>query len=134
MGSLTFDSCCYTARYVLKKVNGKDAESHYAGRLPEYVTMSRRPGIGRLFYETYKDDLYNHDVCVVREGFKAKPPKYYDNLYDVDNPERMRLLKDKRKAAALLKPELDYKRQEALDECQRLKLKQVSRKYEEGKL
>lgn len=132
VGSLTFDSCCYTARYVLKKVTGKDAEAHYAGRLPEYVTMSRRPGIGRKFYEMYRDDLCNYDTCVVREGFKAKPPKYYDNLYDIDNPDHMKVLKEKRKAAALAKPELDYKRQEALDELQRLKLKRVPRKYEEG--
>ena len=134
VGDVSFDSCCYTARYIMKKVTGKHADSVYAGLLPEYVTMSRRPGIGRFFYDKYKDDLYNHDVCVVREGFKAKPPKYYDNLYDVDNPEHMKLLKNKRKLAAALKPELDYKRQEALDECQRLKLKQVPRKYEEGKL
>jgi len=77
IGTVTFDSACYVARYIMKKQTGKDAEAHYQGREPEYITMSRRPGIGRLFYDKYKDDLYNYDKCVVVNNFILKPPKYY---------------------------------------------------------
>ena len=46
IGECNFETCAYVARYVLKKVNGDMAEEHYAGREPEYVSMSRMPGIG----------------------------------------------------------------------------------------
>jgi hypothetical protein len=82
IGDITFDSACYTARYILKKVTGDAAEEHYQGRKPEYITMSRRPGIGRDWYDRFKDDLYNYDKCVVKDSFVAKPPKYYDKLLE----------------------------------------------------
>ena len=73
IGALTFDSACYTARYVMKKITGDNADNHYQGKVPEYVTMSRRPGIGSEWYTKYQSDLYNHDRCVVRDGFLALP-------------------------------------------------------------
>lgn len=47
IGSLTFESAAYVARYILKKVTGTDAVQHYVNEdtgvilKPEYVTMSR---------------------------------------------------------------------------------------------
>src|SRR6187399_2840691 len=48
---VTFDTCAYVARYIMKKVTGKLAFSHYddGQLLPEYTTMSRRPGIGKFW-------------------------------------------------------------------------------------
>ena len=34
------------------------AEQHYKGREPEYVVMSRRPGIGRGWLEKFTSDVY----------------------------------------------------------------------------
>ena len=128
-GEVTFDSACYTARYIMKKVNGPDAEKHYKGRVPEYITMSRRPGVGRLWYDKYKKDLYNYDMCVVTDSFIAKPSKYYDNLYDLENAEHMQQLKAARKEAAK-RTEKDYVRLETLEKLQYLKFKKTSRNYE----
>ena len=107
IGAVNFESAAYVARYVTKKITGKQAEKHYENidietgeitqRKPEYITMSRRPGIGRKYYEEYGKEIYNHDKCVIREGLLTKPPKYYDSLFDAQNPEDFLLLKEKRK-------------------------------------
>jgi hypothetical protein len=129
IGSVTFDSACYVARYIMKKINGPNANEHYHGRIPEYVTMSRRPGVGRLYYDKYKDDLYNHDKCVVRHNFVLKPPKYYDTLFDIDNPVRMATIKASRKASAI-KNQLEPERLEILEKIRRIKHSKTSRNLE----
>lgn len=134
IGDVTFDSAAYVARYIMKKINGPYSDLHYKGRLPEYITMSRRPGIGRDWYEKFKDDLYNHDKCVVRPNFICKPPKYYDYLFDINNPEQMKSIKSKRKEAVADLPEKDYKRLQTLEKLQHLKSKRISRRYEDGNL
>ena len=97
IGGVTFETTAYTARYALKKVTGVPAENHYNGRLPEYITMSRRPGIAREWYNQFKTDVYPHDYLVIRDGLKCKPPKYYDNLFDIQYPDQMQKIKSKRK-------------------------------------
>lgn len=104
IGELTFDSACYTARYILKKQTGKFAKEHYGERLPEYITMSRKPGIGKDFYESFKEDLYNYDKCVVHNKFICRPPRYYDKLYESSHSEHFAQLKRARKLRALANP------------------------------
>ena len=53
---------------------------------PEYVTMSRRPGIGSKWFDQYQSDVYPKDFTTVR-GKKIKPPKYYDRLLENVDPE-----------------------------------------------
>jgi len=130
VADVSFDSVCYVTRYVMKKITGNVATEHYNGRLPEYTTMSRRPGIGRLYYDKYKSDLYNYDQCVVRDKFVCKPPKYYDKLYDIESPEHFKELKDLRKKAAAKQPEKSYKRLETLEKKLLLTQKQKKRMYE----
>lgn len=82
IGDVTFDSAAYVAGYVTKKFTNKDAEEikkHYQGRLPEYATMSRRPGIGAGFVDKYYSDIYNGDRCLVRKGVEIHPPRYFDD-------------------------------------------------------
>lgn len=87
IGDVTQDSAAYVARYVLKKINGDDAEDHYQGREPEYITMSRRPGIGKGWMDKWASDIYPEDELVVGR-MKLKPPKYYDKIYMLQNPEK----------------------------------------------
>ena len=82
IGDVSFESCAYVARYIMKKVTGDMSESHYHGRKPEYITMSRRPGIGHDWLLKYKDDVYPNDYIIIRGGVKCKPPAYYDKIYD----------------------------------------------------
>ncbi len=96
IGSLTFESAAYVARYCLKKITGKAAESHYlvveretgelGSRLPEFSTMSRRPGIGSGWFDLYSDEVYPSDEVIVN-GAASKPPRFYDRLLEVSAPE-----------------------------------------------
>lgn len=101
IGDVTFESAAYVARYICKKITGDDAKAHYGDRSPEYVTMSRGSkklgtgGIGKGWYDKYKSDIYPSDFAVIR-GSKMRPPKYYDGLYEIDNPRLFAGLKSRR--------------------------------------
>ncbi len=93
VGALSFKSAAYVARYVMKKATGDLAAEKY-GRVneetgevyfvkPEYVTMSRRPGIGSKWLEKFKSDVYPSDE-VVHEGRRFRPPRFYDSLLGAD--------------------------------------------------
>lgn len=92
VGEATFQSAAYVARYIMKKVTGKAAESHYREghdtetgelyyRTPEYTTMSRRPGIATGWFEKFKDDVYPRDFVLVN-GRRCRPPRFYDKLLE----------------------------------------------------
>jgi len=110
-GELTFDSAAYCARYIMKKVNGKQKEEgHYdivddhgrilGERKDEYTTMSRREGIGKEWITKYKKDVYPRDEVIIN-GKRTRPPKFYDGVYELDGNEReMRALRAKRKTKA----------------------------------
>lgn len=111
IGSVTFESAAYVARYIMKKVNGDLAENHYRfidnetgeifNRKPEYTTMSRRPGIGGAWFDKFKTDVYPHDYVVINQK-KVRPPRYYDGLYEADHPDRFSRVLSARKAKAKL--------------------------------
>lgn len=89
IGDVTFESAAYIARYVMKKVNGDMAKAHYEvvdgdtgeiiERVPEFNKMSLKPGIGALWFEKYKREVFPRDYVVIN-GVKAVPPKYYKQL------------------------------------------------------
>lgn len=92
IGEVTFESAAYVARYVMKKVNGPRSAEHYGSRTPEYTTMSRRPGIGAGWYQKFKADVYPHDRVIVR-GHATRPPRFYDNLFQREDPSTLAQLK-----------------------------------------
>lgn len=94
-GEVTFESAAYVARYVMKKITGAKADAHYNGRLPEYTTMSRRPGIGKAWFDKYNSDVYPRDGVLVR-GSYTRPPRYYDNELVKIDPSQMALIKIRR--------------------------------------
>lgn len=131
VGSVTFESAAYVARYVTKKITGKLAESHYQGKVPEYVTMSRRPGIARKWFESFKDDVYPSDFVVIRDGIKCRPPRYYDSIYDLQDPDSFATIKSKR--ISRLKNHLDDLTPERLsvrEEVQLSRFSHLKRSYE----
>jgi len=77
IGEVTFESAAYVARYLLKKITGDNAAEHYQGRKPEYITMSRNPGIGSDWFKKYRDDVYPSDE-IIYKGRRFRPPRYYD--------------------------------------------------------
>lgn len=107
IGNVTFESAAYVARYIMKKVNNELAEKtlHYfdidfdTGEakplLPEYTTMSRRPGIGHDWYQKFKTDVFPSDQVIVK-GKAIKPPKYYLDIYQREEPGNHSNIKRKR--------------------------------------
>ena len=98
-GEVTYESCRYVARYVMKKYDaGRDGSAYErtdkdTGETfrvkPPFVTMSRRPGIGQAWLDKYKGDVYPHDQ-VVLEGRKFRPPRYYDQQLEEDELQGLR--------------------------------------------
>lgn len=112
LGSVTFESAAYVARYVMKKITGKgvdekndDGLKHYervdadTGEIleltPEYNTMSRRPGIGADWFKKYKNDCYPKDFVTIR-GKKMKPPKFYDTMLEKEHADFYQDIKNQR--------------------------------------
>lgn len=106
ISEVNWQTCAYTARYITKKVTGEPAAAHYGlmGQTPEFVRMSRMPGIARDYYEIHKDEIYNLDEIVMKltgeKSLSIKPPKYYDKLYDIEYPDDMQRIKEIRKTNA----------------------------------
>lgn len=97
---VSFDTCAYVARYILKKQKGETSDIYEKLQYPpEFTLMSRKPGIARQYYDDHRDEIYiNQEIFIAtdKDGKKLRPPKYYDKLYDLDNPEdmeRIRLLR-----------------------------------------
>ncbi len=105
IGELTYESAAYVARYCMKKINGKQAAEHYqtidtsTGEVhqvkPEYTTMSRRPGIGKSWFDKYTSDVFPSDEVIVN-GKPARPPRYYDSQYELSDPTALALVKEGR--------------------------------------
>lgn len=103
VGNANYDTAAYVARYVVKKLNGPLGKEKYEGIEKEFVVMSRRPGIGRYWYDKYKSDLFPSDDCIVQSYGRfrrVRPAKYYSNLYDIDDPASMEQIKLKRQRGA----------------------------------
>lgn len=101
VGDLTWDSAAYVARYMMKKLKGKDAKEVYQslGIEPEFSAMSRMPGIGRAWYDLHKDEMYKFDEVFLKSNGRIRalrPARYYDRLYSVENLDYFEDLKLKR--------------------------------------
>lgn len=106
LAEVNWDTCAYTARYVMKKLKGKQADERYyeQGMLPEFVRMSRKPGIGLQFFDEHFQEIYKNDEIIVAGHAEkiqpVKPPEYYDRRFADIEPERMEEIKAARKRIA----------------------------------
>lgn len=111
VGAVTYESAAYVARYSLKKINGslKDKPDEITGLLPyertcqytgqiievEQERFHTSNGLGKEFYEKYKTDIYPQDRVIVRQH-ETRPPRYYDYLFDAEEPNIMEEIKNRR--------------------------------------
>lgn len=91
VGDVTWESCAYVARYIMKKHLGKESDFYDRyGIEPEFTLMSRKPGIARQYYDEHKDDLFLSDFVSIptKDGaLQVYPPAYYEKLFEYDFPE-----------------------------------------------
>lgn len=97
-----WNNIAYTARYITKKINGKESDQIYKerGQIKEFFRVSRMPGIGQLYYEKHKKEIYDRDEIIIKNKagiVSSKPPEYFDRLYEQENPEEFKKIRAKRR-------------------------------------
>lgn len=113
-----WQTCAYVARYVVKKLKGPLSEFYQMHNIePPFSLMSRKPGLGRQYYDDHPD-LYDFDYINVSTpdgGRKFRPPKYFDRLHELDAPEltaemkeHRRKLAEEQKKARMAQTDLSY--------------------------
>lgn len=142
IGEVNFETAAYVARYITKKITGDLAVHHYndidydtgevlAERLPEYTTMSRRPGIGKGWYDMYKGEVFPDDFIVIR-GRKVRVPKFYDYSFELDDPEQFKTIKHRRKTNAEKNPDNKNPfRLEVKETIKKIRMEECKRSLEE---
>jgi len=106
IGTVTYQSAAYCARYALKKVGGTYTDENYIRIHPitgqfnkvrrEFCVQSRRPGIASTWFDKYKSDVFPSDFLIVN-GSKHTVPKYYTQKLE---EEEARGIKRARKRAS----------------------------------
>lgn len=109
---VTWETCAYTARYVTKKLTGPQAEFYTLHNLvPEFAHMSRDGGIGKQWY-------LDHPGCAAEDylflktdkgGRKFRPPKYYQSMFELEDPEMAAEVKERRRKVAELALEAELR-------------------------
>lgn len=85
LGTVTPDSCSYVAKYMTKKLRGHalaeqlEKDPDYK---PEFVLMSRRPGIGAELSPDMQRFLHESGF-VYRKGKKSSLPRYWKEKLDI---------------------------------------------------
>lgn len=141
VGDVTFESAAYVARYIVKKRTGPDAWMYYeeidfdTGEVlrelkPEYVTMSRRPGIAHNWFEKFKSDVFPDDFVVIN-GKKVHTPQFYKRKLEQMFPEDYEVLQNQR-ANGMTRHRWNYTRErlDVREEIHYAKVSRLTRSYE----
>lgn len=96
VGSLTYESAAYVARYCLKKINGAHADTHYNSRTPEFMHSSK-PAIGRSWIEKYHEEIALHGNLYINKRLQ-NIPRYYLKILEKLNPNLYTDLKIQRES------------------------------------
>lgn len=104
VGSVSWDTCAYVARYILKKQKGATASLYSdLGIEPEFSRMSLKPGIGTQYYrdhpEIMKFDKIN--VCAPSGGRSFTHPHILRRMYEIDDPSGAFELSERRRLNAI---------------------------------
>lgn len=134
IGDVTFESAAYVARYCMKKITGDKAAAHYGDRCPEFIVMSRRPGLGTGYFDKYSSELVGHDSVIVN-GYPAALPRFYDSKLPAVLPDTDGLLsavellkfKRRRKITRAMRADNTLRRLRVREIVMEAKLKQKAR-------
>lgn len=130
VANVSWETCAYVSRYVTKKLTGDESAFYDLFSInPPFSLMSRKPGIARQWYEDHPDcmDTEYINISTPQGGRKFRPPKYYEKLYEIDEPELSAELKETRrrmaefsKALKLSRTDLSYLEMLAVEEQNKL--------------
>lgn len=144
IGDVTWESCAYTARYVMKKQTGLGKEIYkIENRESEFPCYSKRPAIAKNFFQENWQKIYDNDEIYIKtkDGVKGvKPARYFDKLFDVIDHESMNKIKRNRVENAEIR-QLQLEKSTDKDwadvikdneEGKDLKIKSLKRNFERG--
>lgn len=143
IGDVTYQSAGYVAQYVMKKINGDRASTHYLRThpvsnlvvqvQPEFSLQSTRPGIGSTWFDRFHTDAFPSDFLVV-DGKPHRVPTYYlrklqqketsTDKFKISQHTESELIKRKRKRNAL--PRRADQTKERLAVREEVKLSRIS--------
>ena len=113
----SFDTIAYTARYCMKKQQGvmkREFLEYYNSldptdlpdlRTPCFIGMSLKPGIASQYWNENKCQIKLEDKVKYQKKFKlftSRPPRYFDKLFDNEDPEGYSKVKERRKASSIV--------------------------------
>lgn len=99
LGSVTFQSAAYCARYAAKKlVHGQDQDHDYH----PISKKSSHQAIGKKWLEKYWPDVFNYGKIILPNGQTAPIPRYYEKWLQKNKPEEWEKYITKTKAEKLL--------------------------------
>lgn len=103
IGDVSWDTCAYVARYIMKKQNGPGAKIYDDANIEHpFSLQSRKPGLARQYYDDHPEmfDYEFINVSTPDGGMKFRPPSYFWDLLEQDDPTRCKALKQIRKEGA----------------------------------
>lgn len=135
IGDVSWESAAYVARYVVKKFDSQEEDDYeelceeydVPEQPPEFINMSRRPGIARKYYDEEHQEFYKNDNIVLPNGRNVQPCRYFDKLFDLEQPEEMQNIKDERQRLAAFK-EMNRMKGLTVDNVQEVKRKERAAK------
>lgn len=107
IADVSFDTAGYTARYSMKKHFKTEIINPNELIVKPFLCMSTKPAIGKEYFETYGDNIFENDKCVyyrLSEKYETKPPRYYQKLLEQNNPVLLEQVKEKRLERASVIP------------------------------
>ncbi|QCS36087.1 replication initiator protein [Capybara microvirus Cap1_SP_121] len=125
VAELNWETCAYTARYMLKKHKGLDSDYYeQKGIYQEYTRMSRMPGIGQDWLKENWEETWEMDRVLVKGRPMAAPAAFTRKLEELE-PEtaaRIKLRRELRAKTALKTQQT--KKESTLSEWEQLQVKE----------
>lgn len=84
-------TCKYVCNYVTKKLGNKPNKYYEErGQVPPFSLSSRKPGIGRKYFEDKGDEMFKYDkifLATTQGSVEIRPPRYFKKLYRESHEE-----------------------------------------------
>lgn len=109
IGELNYKTASYTARYVMKKQKGYDAQMYVDMEItPPFVSMSLRPGIGADYCADNMEEIYSNDKLYLPMGRVVAPSRYFDKKFALEHGQiELDRIKAKRRKLMALQQEYE---------------------------
>lgn len=136
LSDVTYQSARYVAGYVMKKIRGDKAASHYSRTHPvtgltvqvepEFSLQSTSPGIGSTWFDKFKTDAFPSDFLVV-DGRHTSVPRYYFLKLREDEQEALKRKRKLKAAAPSKKANRTTERLRVREQVQAARIKSLKR-------